>query len=1054
MGANMSKLPPTLSGLCSILLVLAISGLTLLFPAEAYADWERLDITWQAAGTSCGNTDSRQAPTNPPLKVNDMPLHFSPTDFDFVAMCGADFGEAPNYVRDINWWFIYECGGEGEFREIYESHFIRSLHSGFLRVGGQNIFEFSVSPADLGSVCTSYTHRLIRGRVGTSVFGNKIFGHIANIVHFWWEYGDSDIMSYVPPEPSYDLGFVRLMHLSGTDTQSATFAQGWSLHELNSSLSNELSNVLEIIDDELDGTNVDSSTLNDHRDQIPWEKVDRLIELQREILDLLDDRIFDDITVEELLNILDRYMDVLTQELVDALLSFFDTLLNELEDLRAQLESDISEARNEYSDLADVLTDSFENYGIDPEHHDYHNPIVIGELLPPVELPHPSEPPGESNVYLELALEMIGLLEQTVSGDFVTDREGFLGVWSVWINWYLHTLDFLTCQSPTVCSPLEGGRQRHYTDLSQANSLVYGFVVDYFDTNSGLFLDVKSDLDGEVLNALDDIEEVFGTEKRAELREVLNLRDGDLWDPNYVTDWDVVELRDLQYAMIIFVGTLGMVIQQQLDGMGYGDPEFAGYGDPDFEALNDAKQIALDAVKIMSLIYRVPIGFLPVAGPFFDLCEAATGHEWCVPDGRELSTGERALALASAFLGSAAFWSVTSNVFGGIANNILGGFSAAATKTSEIVSQIQSGAKKHAAMFPALSSIYRGPAQGFQVSPSFLAIDRSKNLTHNVNGVEYYTDVNFVYLHENISGAGNINASPGTWGLGGQQIDEWTFAVEAGTHRVRIAPRVVTDSPVHLAAQGAVDATGQPQIANEIYAKGGGVIHTVRQGELQPHVSWIENDTRAFTGLDSSTNWHDNYIQRVMTSNKTAFPIVDGMYSQAAMVRLATTGKNKNATRRLFGPHWVSNDAAQAYGLPPGWDKLEHAFEASVGMSMVNQGHRMLVAGDQALIRSLNLQSGHTVVDFVTVNQGKLVLTEVKGKSNWHKGFEQLKAVHSAMPTQVAAGQIGSVRIARPTGSGNQSGDYQVQNGFLYEGQIRQEIGGLPVKVIDIQPVF
>lgn len=41
---------------------------------------------------------------------------------------------------------------------------------------------------------------------------------------------------------------------------------------------------------------------------------------------------------------------------------------------------------------------------------------------------------------------------------------------------------------------------------------------------------------------------------------------------------------------------------------------------------------------------RIGIGFVPVVGKALDLCEAVTGREWCLPDGRELSTGERIAA--------------------------------------------------------------------------------------------------------------------------------------------------------------------------------------------------------------------------------------------------------------------------------------------------------------------------------------------------------------------------------------------------------------------------
>ena len=38
---------------------------------------------------------------------------------------------------------------------------------------------------------------------------------------------------------------------------------------------------------------------------------------------------------------------------------------------------------------------------------------------------------------------------------------------------------------------------------------------------------------------------------------------------------------------------------------------------------------------------RIGIGFVPFVGTALDLCEAVTGKEWCLPSGRQLTTGER-----------------------------------------------------------------------------------------------------------------------------------------------------------------------------------------------------------------------------------------------------------------------------------------------------------------------------------------------------------------------------------------------------------------------------
>ena len=39
--------------------------------------------------------------------------------------------------------------------------------------------------------------------------------------------------------------------------------------------------------------------------------------------------------------------------------------------------------------------------------------------------------------------------------------------------------------------------------------------------------------------------------------------------------------------------------------------------------------------------WLIGIGFVPYVGPPLDLCEAITGREWCLPEGKELTTEER-----------------------------------------------------------------------------------------------------------------------------------------------------------------------------------------------------------------------------------------------------------------------------------------------------------------------------------------------------------------------------------------------------------------------------
>ncbi|MEO5728497.1 MAG: pre-toxin TG domain-containing protein, partial [Byssovorax sp.] len=51
---------------------------------------------------------------------------------------------------------------------------------------------------------------------------------------------------------------------------------------------------------------------------------------------------------------------------------------------------------------------------------------------------------------------------------------------------------------------------------------------------------------------------------------------------------------------------------------------------------------------------RIGVGFVPFVGPALDLCECVTGKAWCLPSGKELSTGERIFSGAGVAVGSVA----------------------------------------------------------------------------------------------------------------------------------------------------------------------------------------------------------------------------------------------------------------------------------------------------------------------------------------------------------------------------------------------------------------
>jgi hypothetical protein len=82
---------------------------------------------------------------------------------------------------------------------------------------------------------------------------------------------------------------------------------------------------------------------------------------------------------------------------------------------------------------------------------------------------------------------------------------------------------------------------------------------------------------------------------------------------------------------------------------------------------------------------RIGVGFVPFVGPALDLCECVTGKAWCLPSGKELSTGERIFSGAGVAIGSVAHF------YAGVKN---AGVSPAATliagevaKVDEVIAQ-------------------------------------------------------------------------------------------------------------------------------------------------------------------------------------------------------------------------------------------------------------------------------------------------------------------------------------------------------------------------------
>jgi hypothetical protein len=71
---------------------------------------------------------------------------------------------------------------------------------------------------------------------------------------------------------------------------------------------------------------------------------------------------------------------------------------------------------------------------------------------------------------------------------------------------------------------------------------------------------------------------------------------------------------------------------------------------------DEVKEILAAHFALVSAVTRVGVGFIPLVGPAVDLCEAVSGHQWCVPAGEPLDDMERVISGAGFALGTAPFW--------------------------------------------------------------------------------------------------------------------------------------------------------------------------------------------------------------------------------------------------------------------------------------------------------------------------------------------------------------------------------------------------------------
>lgn len=303
--------------------------------------------------------------------------------------------------------------------------------------------------------------------------------------------------------------------------------------------------------------------------------------------------------------------------------------------------------------------------------------------------------------------------------------------------------------------------------------------------------------------------------------------------------------------------------------------------------------------------------------------------------------------------------------------------------------------------------------------------------------------------------------NPADWGIQGD-VEDWTYAIvkDSGEHKVFLAPKQLAPSPAQLAGVGLAP--------EEVRIAAGGTLHTTAQGTLHPKIVWAENNTDILFDENNplldigKADWHDDYVSDVLRQNKPREDIlVIGEYTRERMARIALV--SRDATYNLYRGHWLPDNAAQAYGLTRGWDILAEGsansadglFEAKVGLDLIEKDHRVVTAGDDAIRRALGLPqgTGSGAVDLVTVDGGKLVLTEAKHQKtpDFGNAIAGLEAISNQIESRGFGDKIGALQIYVREGVTGANG-YSVVNGYLVDAGsgVRELINGYPVKVIQL----
>jgi hypothetical protein len=346
------------------------------------------------------------------------------------------------------------------------------------------------------------------------------------------------------------------------------------------------------------------------------KELDRLSELENLLDDLLK-KGFDQISQADLDAILDQYSDV------------GPDVKAALDQLLADLKKDIQQYRDEIAQLvstfhaqADKVTDGIVTGGarldgFDPSNGGNYTAGADTGSVPDVPVPQIGTDPFDPthDPYAIYAASILAQLNATVYNGKVQDRATFQSIVEGWrTNQHVvqHALELRA-----------GVSQAEWGAFLNAQTSVLTFLRQFMDDN-GWFRDVP--IPAELKGLVDLIMAARFANQSKALKQALN-------------GWAEAQLTPQQQ---LFADTL----LSMKDVVVAYDEEVA----EEPEVATTMSKFFDGAIVVAKEVGKLALYVSPV-GPFIAICEAAWGHELCLPSGRSLSKGERIFSAAGVFVG-------------------------------------------------------------------------------------------------------------------------------------------------------------------------------------------------------------------------------------------------------------------------------------------------------------------------------------------------------------------------------------------------------------------